>query len=359
MHIVLRNSNLMAFKYWILDWQIWYRAPYAIQKLVFQSIADVVGTTENANFNIKRLEEAGLVQAAFDMFKDKDYLFPEKLGLPLISVLQVVQKPPSSKDLQLILQYLVATHSSPSIGQNETLVVNLSQMMTPRKVKKVISFDTPSLYNNQSSKSVPPTPSTPHSISDSVGLRILVVEMLLDFFKDYAGCVEAFAELCSIELLFALLRVESTKVRILLLQVLDFYLMNATLLAKFKEMKGFELLGKQLSTLSISEDLFGALFQLLLGRSALPKPSVPSSPLRSYFVGQIQDAKLQHPDAISTILSVCCVSAPEYQHYVIKTLHSIFLQNDKIKQQMIDDGKRDFLCGEAIWYLEFDQQSMI
>ncbi len=135
-------SNLLAFKHLILERKIWQRAHLSTQKLVYQSLAELVSVHEHASFNIKRFNEAGVMEIFLQMFKN--FSVPKELAGYFIAIIRsIMNDPPRSTDLQCILNYLIETHQTPHIvNYSSSMESPASHIGSVRSVRKVISFDT-------------------------------------------------------------------------------------------------------------------------------------------------------------------------------------------------------------------------
>jgi hypothetical protein len=104
---------------------------------------------------------------------------------------------------------------------------------------------------------------------------------------------------------------------ILLLKILDLFIRNPTISAKFESIKGFHLLAEvqQIESLKVSEELFGILFCILLGKPAHRFPSTDFS-ISSYFLGQVTDVILQHPGAMVPILVLVGAEHISFERFV-------------------------------------------
>lgn len=134
--------------------------------------------------------------------------------------------------------------------------------------------------------------------------------------------VEQFIEICSLEILFGLLRTDSLIVRVLLLKMLDVLLQYPQISNKFQSMNGWNLLGSHLVLVdkdghpssTVSEEMFAILFCMLLGKPAHKYNSeniskshtnnnTPALNIRSYFLGQMtNEVSLKQPAVIGPIL---------------------------------------------------------
>ncbi len=136
---------------------------------------------------------------------------------------------------------------------------------------------------------------------------------------------EMFSEVCSLEILFSILKTSSLPAHILLLKIMDLFLRNATIRGKFEQMKGFHLLAQvqQTESLDVSEELFGVLFCILLGKPAHRFPQSDFT-ISSYFLGQINDdISLQHTAAMVPILALVAAENVSMKTHSLLTLVDI------------------------------------
>jgi hypothetical protein len=152
--------------------------------------------------------------------------------------------------------------------------------------------------------------------------------------------LDRFAENCNLDLVISLFRTESLNIHTLLIKLVDILLKNPAISSKFEAMKGFYFLGdlQVENLLQISEELFGCLFSILVG---IPAYRYGNESMTSYFLGQIEDSiVLANPTVLYSILSLVATEAIDtfLQHQVIKILHDLFLRNDKVKQQLLEQN---------------------
>eukprot|EP01114_Cavostelium_apophysatum_P014246 TRINITY_DN3646_c0_g1_i2.p1 TRINITY_DN3646_c0_g1~~TRINITY_DN3646_c0_g1_i2.p1 ORF type:complete len:2996 (+),score=922.89 TRINITY_DN3646_c0_g1_i2:247-9234(+) len=335
-------SNLLAFKNFLLDWKIWSRAQITIQKLLFESLAEAVSSNSMAAFNIKRFREAGVLELTFELFRDNTAMSPD-LGTYLISIVKsILADPPSTADIQIILNYLVSTHQTPHIIN----YMSDSSASSPASLKKIRkNLSTSGTENPRAYLRAKMAAALQLNVPS---IRNLVLNMILDILaasSEKFRVIEQFAEVCTMEVLLALMRTDSLPTRILLLKILDMFLRLPTLSYKFQLMKGFNLLGNLLAgASSVSEELFGVLFCILLGQ---PAYRFQENQIRAYFLGQMSgDVSIAQPAALVPIL-ILVESGDitiELQNAVIKTLHDLFLQNDQVKDMFLENNLVKLLC---------------
>lgn len=167
-------------------------------------------------------------------------------------------------------------------------------------------------------------------------------------------------EVLSLEVLFALFRSDSLRTRILLLKIVDIFLHIPAFRSRFQLTKGFQVLGTLIAPFSVSEELFGVLFSILLGKPA--HKYQPTEPMRTYFPGHLTaDSTTRHPAAIYPILMLVSSEsiAPNLQHLVLKTLHDMFLQSDDIKDLFLEHELNKLLCDLFLPELERKQPAAL
>ena len=153
--------------------------------------------------------------------------------------------------------------------------------------------------------------------------------------------VDRFAEILNLDLVISLFRTDSLTIHVLLIKLMDIILKNSSISSKFEAMKGFVFLAdlQVENLLQVSEDLFGCLFSILVGLPAYK--FVGNDSLTSYFLGQIEySIVLANPTVLYSILSIVSMETVDsfLQHQVIKIIHDLFLRNDKVKQQLLEQN---------------------
>eukprot|EP01119_Soliformovum_irregulare_P013684 TRINITY_DN3666_c2_g1_i3.p1 TRINITY_DN3666_c2_g1~~TRINITY_DN3666_c2_g1_i3.p1 ORF type:complete len:2431 (-),score=776.48 TRINITY_DN3666_c2_g1_i3:1776-9068(-) len=333
-------TNLPAFKYLILDWVIWKRATASVQKLLFKSLADLVDSThELSTFNIRRFREAKVMEIFFRMFQE--FEIPGFLRSDLTIILKsIMSDPPSTSDLQMILNYLVATH------ENHPTVINYSSptklMETPRTIRRAVSFQKEKFSGQISGFST----------------RTFILKVLLELLVSGGETVmDRFSQLCSLDVLFGLIRTDSLVNRIYIIKILDLVLQDPKIYESFEMMKGFHLLGNFMAPYSLSEELFGTLFCMLLGKPA--HKYTDATHLRPFLVNCTSPGiSISKPSAIYPILVLVGAeqATPMLQHTVIKSLHDLYLQNDQVKQNFMVNDVIRLLCD--LFSTELDRKEM-
>jgi hypothetical protein len=95
-------ANLSAFKYILLDWNIWQRTTFPVQKLLFETLAELVSIHEYSAFNIRRFREANVVPTLFHIFREHQDSLPVGLGPYFITIIRsTMSEPPTAADLKV------------------------------------------------------------------------------------------------------------------------------------------------------------------------------------------------------------------------------------------------------------------
>lgn len=169
--------------------------------------------------------------------------------------------------------------------------------------------------------------------------------------KDYEFILDIFNSICSIETLFVLLRTDSSAIQIRLLKILDLILHSPSNMIVFEEVKGFALLGTALISAPVSNQVFGILFSMLLGKPANKYPET-DQPIGNYFISS--NISPVHPAAINPILILLRgePTTDEMRLPVVKTLYFLFLQSDSVKEAFLSNQLIDLLCDLFLSELE-------
>lgn len=115
-----------------------------------------------------------------------------------------------------------------------------------------------------------------------------------------------------------------------MLKILDLCIKTQNMSNQFTKMKGFAILGNLLQNFEVSEELFGVLVCMMLGKAAYRFQSqecAGASYIQAFFLGQLNhDLTLQHPAAVTTILTLLGSTRDisiSLQHSIIKIIHGI------------------------------------
>ncbi|EGG15238.1 BEACH domain-containing protein [Cavenderia fasciculata] len=337
-------QDVLALKHFLLEWDIWRHANLVDQKKLFESLEKLVNPLhDNHDFNIIKFRQAGAFETILKICKEED--LPLEVVSILMSILRSIKHKSAriKEDFQLIMTYLFETSPKGKPTSNSN-----SSNSTHRRKKSTSNYLIQAVHNNNSSNSNSTTEqSYSSSTSSSSGsstpheenVRVSVLTLLLDILsKSEITVVEEFHSLCSLESIFGLIVNETIATRILFIKIIDLYLHIPSILALFQKMKGFHLLGHQLHSNHLTEDIFGILFCILFGKpyNSDIDPTLSVS-MNMYLLGQISsDIELKYPGVIATILIILQGCSSKAQHIVIKMIHNIFLQNDQFKQTLLD-----------------------
>eukprot|EP01133_Synstelium_polycarpum_P015258 gene15258-18064_t len=309
-------TDVNALRHFLLEWDVWRRAPLSEQKRLFESLEKLVSALHaQHDFNIAKFRSAGAFETILKICREDDV--PLEIVPLLMAILRSISHRAPNRlrdDLQLLVSYLLETtpRGKPS--------------GTGRRRKGSSNSNAYLVAALHASEEAPPPPSHDESV------RVSVLSLLVDILaKAETTVIEEFHAICNLESIFGLLANESVTTRILFLRIVDLFLHIPILASQFARMKGFHLLGHQLLSYTLTEELFDMLFCMLLGR---PYKSERSS---GYLMSQISvDVELRFPGAIVTILIALCNATSRAQHQVVKMIHNIFLQNDTFKQVLLE-----------------------
>ncbi|KYR01680.1 BEACH domain-containing protein [Tieghemostelium lacteum] len=357
-------ADVLALKHFLLERSIWKRASIQDQKKLFESLEKLVNALhENHDFNIIKFRQAGAFETILKMCREDD--LPLELLGSLSSILHsIIHKPPKlNGDLKLLLSYLLETmtigtksfqniQSSLSANSTSTGTTSSSSPFSYlRRNRKLFSTSSSTVNNNNNNNNnnsnnqpnsndlIPVVSTEDDKISSSTQetIRITMLNLMIDILsKADNSILEEFHSICSIETIFGLLIDESIQTRLLFLKIIDICLHSPMISQKFEKMKGFHLLGHQLCSFKMSEELFGVLFCILFGKASTNQDMLGVS-MRMYFLSQISDSEMKYPGAIITILITLCNCTFSTQHILIKMIHNIFLQNDQFKNIMLEN----------------------
>lgn len=91
-------SNFPAFQHLLLDWQIWRRASFGVQQILFKTLAELVSSHEHSKFHVQQLRQAKALEQFFHIFKEYDV--PLSLGPYFITIIRsLMSDPPTRNDL--------------------------------------------------------------------------------------------------------------------------------------------------------------------------------------------------------------------------------------------------------------------
>lgn len=81
-------GNLDAFKHFLLDWNIWKRAEFHVQTLLYKSLAQLVSINEYARFNIKQMRRIDTMRTMLMTLEEDN--FPTELTKHIIDLISNV-----------------------------------------------------------------------------------------------------------------------------------------------------------------------------------------------------------------------------------------------------------------------------
>ncbi|PRP88292.1 BEACH domain-containing protein [Planoprotostelium fungivorum] len=328
-------SDTQALDHFFMDWYVWSHASEPIQRLLIRSLTQIFNRDKsNGQFNLGIAKEKNLLGWLLDTFRYHD--IPRRLTQDFLHLLQsLIENPPRIIDIKTLVTYLtmsITTKSPPNSNAPQMNTV-LSQSTGGLKLLQKQAQDIDSI------------PQQHHYLDD---IRTVVLDYV---YKTMAGKsdaeLEAIHEFMGFDTLFALLQSEVVRNRVIVLQLISLYVMRLPQFStEFDNLKGYHVMSCILENYNqVSEEQFGVLFHMLLGQgspiNSKGERVIDATTVRRHLLGHYdRSVKLVNPAAILPIMTMAgCDQESKYnnrQHSIIKALHNLFLQNDQVKEQMMN-----------------------
>jgi hypothetical protein len=361
-------KNVEALHFLLLDWKIWSRAPEAVRVLLFRSLAEVASISEHAQFNVSQLRTVKIRTLILMMLEEDD--FPVSVAHHVVRLLQCLMHDPwNVADIKAIFRFVVATHPGPGpklmcplgIDRHKTVFfsgITSGSRPTLSRLKASSSMQFTEFDGSLSESWSDLGDLEPPNSADSITrrpVRDLVFTMLVDCMSTGATAVRSqFFELCTMEVMFALLNTPCESSRVLVLRLFEIFLRDVPSAVRFKKCYGFALLGDILQSYCVSEDVVCVLLCIMLGRTYTPGQtlsaifSTPLAPVSS------DRGLLSHADIVVSLLGAMCSchTPASLKHNTVKFLHDLYSRDISIKEAMTATGMIQSLAQTIVFEWE-------